>query len=205
MSLAVAVGVSSGQVSQPERATGRWYIAVVMHNTEQACCRKLEQRYTVGGCRTLAFETYVPSQTEVRVWRNGRRKKVERILFPTYLFIRCTESVRKTLKQQSPFIRYFLKDRAGSPDPFGIYPFATIPDSQMLSLQRMVGDAETPVTVDPSCLHVGVKVRVKGGRLSGFEGQVLHEPGGRTSIYICIDFLGCAKVEMPLELLELVE
>lgn len=205
MSLAVAVGVPPEQQGSGIWEQKRWYIAVVMHNTEKACCKKLNEKYMANGHMTLDFETYVPSQRELRVWRNGRRKKVDRILIPTYIFIYCTETVRKTIKQEADFIKNFMKDRAGQPDTFGIHPFAFIPDSQMLSLQRMVGDAETPITIDPSQLHVGAKVRVKGGRLMGLEGNVLREPGGKTSIALCIDFLGCAKTEIPLELLEMVE
>lgn len=205
MSPADAVGVPFPPQTRADGEPERWYIAVVTHNTEKACGKRLHDLFTVDGRSILDFEVYVPSQRELRVWRNGRRKQIERILIPTYLFVRCTERVRKTLKQQAPFIKHFLKNRAGCPDEYGIYPFAYIPDAQMASLQRMVGDAETPVTIDSSRLHAGVKVRVKGGRLSGFEGNVLHEPDGRTTIVIYINFLGCAKVEMPLELLELVE
>lgn len=198
MSLAGAAGV------HPVEGPKRWYIATVTHNTEKSCCRKLLEQYASEGHTYPDFETYVPLRRELRVWRNGRRKHVDRILLPTYIFIRCTETVRKKLKEESPFIKSFLKDRAGHTDKFGISPFAYVPDSQMHSFQRMVGDAENPVTIDPCRLHVGTKVRVKGGSLTGLEGHVLHEPGGRTSIVLCIDFLGCAKTEVPLELLETV-
>lgn len=205
MSLAVAAGVSTGQADGAGQEAKRWYIAIVMNNTEKSCCKKLNEKYSVDGVMKLDFETYVPSQKELRVWRNGRRKKVDRILIPTYIFVRCTETVRKTIKQEVDFIRHFMKDRAGQPDKFGIHPFAFIPESQMAALKRMVGDAETPITIDPRHLHVGAKVRVKGGKLTGLEGNVLREPDGKTSIVLSIDFLGCAKTEVPLEMLEIIK
>lgn len=204
MSLAVAEGVPNGQENATRKEPKRWFIAIVMNNTEKACCRRLNEMFLANGNMTLDFETYVPSQRELRVWRNGRRKKVDRILIPSYLFVRCTETVRKTIKREAGFIKSFMKNRAVQSDEFGISPFAFIPDSQMASFMRMVGDAETPVTIDPRQLHVGAKVRVKGGRLWGLEGNVLHEPGNKTSIVLSIDFLGCAKTEVPLELLEMV-
>lgn len=182
----------------------RWFVAIVMNNTEKSCCRKLYELFFTRGQMALDFETYVPFQTEWHVWRNGRRKKVDRILFPTYIFIHCTETVRKAIKSNADFISGFMKDRAGNVDMFGIYPFAFIPDHQMLSLQRMVGDAETPITIERKNLNVGTRVRVKGGRLSGFEGNVLREPDGKTCVVLNLDFLGCAKVELPLEQLEIV-
>ena len=226
MSLAVAVGVSKVKDCVAEPEPKRWFIAIVMNNTEMSCCKKLNDMFSadgpkasdtetvcaqtdnvrpsVDGIIASDFETYVPYQKELRIWRNGRRKKVDRILIPTYVFIYCTESVRKTIKSASPFIIRFMKNRAGQPDEFGVCPFAFIPDHQMQSLQRMVGDAETPVTIDPRRLHVGTKVRVKGGKLDGFEGCVLREPNGKTSVVIYLDFLGSAKVEVPLEQLEMV-
>lgn len=204
MSLAVAAGVPDGQENPSKQELKHWFIAIVMHNTEKACSRHLYDMFSADGDMPLDFEAYVPSQKELRVWRNGRRKTVDRILIPSYLFIRCTETVRKTIKREAGFIKSFMKNRAVQSNKFGISPFAFIPDSQMASFMRMVGDAETPVTIDPRQLHVGAKVRVKGGRLWGLEGNVLHEPGNKTSIVLSIDFLGCAKTEVPLELLEMV-
>ena len=83
--------------------------------------------------------------------------------------------------------------------------FARIPDSQMDTFRRMVGDAENPVMIDPSKLHLASKVRVKSGRFAGMEGHLYREPNGSTSIAIVVDFLGCAKTEYPIEMLELVE
>lgn len=87
----------------------------------------------------------------------------------------------------------------------GIADFACVPHSQMFDFMRMVGDAETPVTIDTSHLHVGSKVRVKMGRLAGLEGCLVEEPNGATKLAIRVDFLGYAKVELPVEVLESVE
>ena len=146
MSLAVAEGVPNGQENATRKEPKRWFIAIVMNNTEKACCRRLNEMFLANGNMTLDFETYVPSQRELRVWRNGRRKKVDRILIPSYLFVRCTETVRKTLKKETGFIKAFMKNRALQANEFGASPFAFIPDSQMTNFRRMVGYAETPVT-----------------------------------------------------------
>ena len=75
----------------------------------------------------------------------------------------------------------------------------------MDTFRRMVGDAENPVMIDPSKLHLASKVRVKSGRFAGMEGHLYREPNGSTSIAVVIDFLGCARTEYPIEMLELVE
>ena len=68
--------------------------------------------------------------------------------------------------------------------------FARIPDSQMDTFRRMVGDAENPVMIDPSKLNLARKVRVTSGRYVGMEGHLYREPNGSTSIAIVVDFLG---------------
>ncbi len=180
-----------------------WYIAVVTPNTERACEKKLIELFK--NDTSVDFDTYVPYQRELHEWPStGKRKWVDRVLCPCYLFIRCSKEVRYIISCNAPFILHFVMDRARL-NQFGKPDFAMIPSSQMLSFKRMVGDAEMPVTIDSSRLRVGAKVRVKGGRLIGLEGNVLREPGNKTSIVLNIDFLGCAKTEVPLELLELVE
>lgn len=69
----------------------------------------------------------------------------------------------------------------------------------------MVGDAETPVTIDTSRLKIDSKVRVKNGRLIGIEGYLVKEPKEKTKLAICINMLGYATTEIPIELLEEVE
>lgn len=180
-----------------------WYIAVVTPNTERACEKKLIEMFN--NDTSVDFDTYVPYQRELHEWPStGKRKWVDRVLCPCYLFIRCSKEMRYTISCNAPFILHFVMDRARQ-NQFGKPDFAMIPSSQMLSFQRMIGDAEMPVTIDSSRLRVGAKVRVKGGKLIGLEGNVLREPGTKTSIVLNIDFLGCAKTEVPLELLELVE
>ena len=134
----------------------------------------------------------------------GKRVWVDRILCPCYVFIRCSDKDRYEIACKAKFILHFLMDRARK-DKNGRSDFARIPSDQMDTFRRMVGDAEHPVTIDPSRLHLGSKVRVKTGRLAGMEGQLYREPNGSTMIAVAVNFLGCAKTEYPIEMLDLVE
>ena len=55
----------------------KWYIAIVGFNTEKSSNKKLT---------SLGFETYLPVQEYISVWKDGRRKKRERIVIPTVIF-----------------------------------------------------------------------------------------------------------------------
>lgn len=177
-----------------------WFIAVVTPNTETACKNKLEKLFANN--KDIKFESYVPIQRELHEWPStGKRHWVDRKICPCYLFIHCSRDVRYTIACQAKFILHFVMDRARR-DKFGKADFAMIPHSQMLDFQRMVGDAETPVSIDASRLKVGSKVRVKSGRLAGIEGYLVQKPKGKAKLAIRINILGYATTEFPIELLE---
>lgn len=191
-----------------------WFIAVVTPNTEKASREKLdkliddlnkEKKYNESIDDRKRVVSYVPIQREMHEWpSNGRRVIVDRVICPCYIFIRCSDADRYLIACRAKFIHHFLMDRARIVKD-GRNDFARIPHDQMEAFQRMVGDGETHVTIDPTKLHLGTKVRVKSGRLAGMEGYLYREPNGSNMIAITINFLGSARTEYPLDLLELAE
>ena len=191
-----------------------WFIAVVTPNTEKASREKLdkliddlnkEKKYNESKDERKRVVSYVPIQREMHEWpSNGRRVIVDRVICPCYIFIRCSDADRYLIACRAKFIHHFLMDRARIVKD-GRNDFARIPHDQMEAFQRMVGDGETHVTIDPTKLHLGTKVRVKSGRLAGMEGYLYREPNGSNMIAITINFLGSARTEYPLDLLELAE
>ena len=188
-----------------------WFIAVVTPNTEKASREKLdkliddlnkEKKYNESKDERKRVVSYVPIQREMP--SNGRRVIVDRVICPCYIFIRCSDADRYLIACRAKFIHHFLMDRARIVKD-GRNDFARIPHDQMEAFQRMVGDGETHVTIDPTKLHLGTKVRVKSGRLAGMEGYLYREPNGSNMIAITINFLGSARTEYPLDLLELAE
>lgn len=197
---------TDGAVGVPKAAKNgkHWYIAVVNNNSEKLCCERLLARIASQPDSEKDYEVYVAAQKEMRTWRNGRRKLVERIIFPTLVFIRCTDLMRRKEIVFLPYIKRFMVNIAGSPEN-GHRPVAIIPDQQMRSLMRMVSDAESDVTIDPRPLRRGEKVRVNGGKLMGLEGYVLQCPDNSTSLVIDIGILGSAKVNISRDLLDPIE
>lgn len=197
---------TDGAAGVPKAAKNgkHWYIAVVNNNSEKLCCERLLARIVSQPDSEKDYEVYVAAQKEMRTWRNGRRKLVERIIFPTLVFIRCTDLMRRKEIVFLPYIKRFMVNIAGSPEN-GHRPVAVIPDQQMRSLMRMVSDAESDVTIDPRPLRRGEKVRVNEGKLMGLEGYVLQCPDNSTSLVIDIGILGSAKVNISRDLLDPIE
>lgn len=126
-----------------------WYVAVVNNRSEKACQDRLRKRLKNETDSEKAYEVYVPIQQEMSIRHDGKRKKVDRIVFPALVFIRCTDSVRRKEIVCLPYIKRFMVNIAGS-SRNTCRPVAIIPDHQMYSLMRMVNDAEEHVTIE-SC------------------------------------------------------
>lgn len=164
-----------------------WYVAVVNNNSERSMAGKLTDE-RMGG----AYECYVPSQKEKRVWKNGRKKEVDRVLLPAMLFVKCTEK-KRIEAQYLGYVKNFLKDHTKGKN--GRYPVAVIPDDQIRQLKMMLAKSTAPVTIENVHFRLGDFVRVTSGPLTGVEGNIVVEPKG-TYLVIAIDTLGYAKVQI---------
>lgn len=169
----------------------KWFVAVVGRNTEKACRERLTEQ---------GYESYVATQQEMRVWRTGKKKQVERVLISNLLFIHVTERERREVVKL-PYIKYFLTDKAEHANDFGRHPLAVIPDSQMNMLRFMLYNADSPVTFTAEPLHLGDHIRVVRGQLAGLEGRVTRDGSG-TYLVVTLDLLGSALVSISTDDLE---
>lgn len=174
-----AVGVSTPQ----------WFIAIVNSRHEKVVAQKLND---------LGVKCYVATQWETRIWNSGRRKKTERVVISSIVFIYCTESSRRQIVTL-PFINRFMVDRAVDGGK-AVRRLATVPEVQMQKLMFMLGQADSPVGFDPSAFRVNDNVRVIRGPLRGLEGIITQNPDGTHILTISIPLLGGANVRInPLD------
>ena len=106
--------------------------------SEKLCVDRLEKRVASQPEGEKDYEVYVASQKEMSLTAAGKRKWVERILFRSIVFIRCTDTLRRKEIVHLPYIKRFMVNIAGERRG-GIRPVAFIPDDQMAKLRRIVG------------------------------------------------------------------
>lgn len=164
-----------------------WYVAIVNNNSERSIASKLSEDKWKN-----TYECYVPVQHEERVWKNGRKNKIDRVLLPAMFFVKCTEKARMGIMQYG-YVKNFLKDYTKGKN--GRYPIAVIPESQMNELKKMVDKANSPVTIASGHFHLGDEVQVISGPLTGLEGKILIEPKG-TYLVVEINSIGYAMVQI---------
>lgn len=170
-----------------------WFVACMRRNNIETS--------TAERLLTRGYECYVATQDEVRVWRNGRKRKVKRVVIPSVVFIHCTEAERREVVYD-PSIARFMTDKVGVNVIRG--KIAVIPQKQMERLQFMLGQSDVPVEFVPDRYRPGDKVRVIRGSLRGLEGEVINAADGKSDLIVSVDVLGNAKLSVNTVDLELI-
>lgn len=173
----------------------KWYVAIVNHNTEKATQTRLGES---------GYETYVAKQTVMRVWKNGRKAKVDKVIIPSIVFIRCTEAERRQIVAL-PFINRFMTNKAASQAAGLNKPLATIPQKQIDTLRFMLGQSDIPVDFVEAPVKVHDKIMVTRGNLKGMEGEVIKTIDGKSEVIVRIDLLGSAKLSIDTVNLEILK
>ena len=165
----------------------RWIAVLVQVNCEKKTATRLGK---------VGYETYIPTQQEVRQW-SDRKKKVDRLIMPMVVFVRATVREEEWLRDQS-YIHKLLALPGSDEDK---KKFATpIPDNQIEKLKFLLENAESEVTI-VSNFKVGDSVRIASGPLKGLEGVVCEADEKSSIVGIQIDGLGYACVKTQKEFL----
>ncbi|MEY3052116.1 MAG: hypothetical protein RLY31_1901 [Bacteroidota bacterium] len=155
--------------------SARWYVLLVQPKSEKKVGQRLNE---------LGIEACVPVQRQLRQW-SDRRKWVEAVLFPHYVFVRTEESRMGGVFQANHVYRYLR---------FGGRP-AVLTPSEVEWIQHLAGNP-SPVTVHCEGLRLGQEVEVLTGPMAGMRGNVVSRQGG-TKLQVAFPSLGCfAEVEI---------
>ncbi len=175
-------------LAEPQKKGKRqWFIAVVNNRSEKKCSEVLQRDgYTV----------YVPVQKEKRIWQNGTKKTVDKVLIPSKVFVLCTEQERLEVVK-NPYIKHFMVDytRFGQ---YGNHLIATIPHHEIENFRRYIERTDEPVYLEALPYKVGDLVKITGGKFKGLEGNVVHYTEGKASLVIGLGILGCARMEVDI-------
>ena len=171
-----------------EACPKRWIAALVQVNCERSTATKLSN---------AGFETYVPTQQEIHLW-SDRKKKVDRILIPMTIFVKATINEERWLRDQT-FI-FKLLALPGSDENKRGYA-SPIPDEQIDNLKFFLEHAEDKVFVEKT-INIGDTVTVIGGPLRGIKAIVSETSENCSIVAIQITGLGYACVKIDKKYLE---
>jgi len=188
-SLASEFGDQSIQapVSEAEQeGDGRsWYVVHCYSGYENKVRHNLEQRIESMGMKEKIFDVVVPTEEEIEV-KEGKRRTVERRVFPGYILVNMILSEESWhVVRNTPGVTGFVG--------MGNTPTPLRPDEVAQIIKRM--EAEAPrikVTFRP-----GERVRIVDGPFNDFRGTVSEIDMERAKVRVMVNFF---SRETPVEL-----
>jgi len=161
-----------------------WYVIHCYSGYENKVRHNLEQRIETMGMKDRIFDVVIPTQEEIEV-KDGKRRSVERHVFPGYVL------VNMILSEES---WYVVRNTPGVTGFVGMdTPTPLRPEEVSQILKRM--EAEAPrVKVS---FRVGERVRIVDGPFNDFRGTVAEIDMERTKVRVMVNFFGR---ETPVEL-----
>jgi len=148
---------ATGLLSQP-----RWYAVRTRSRHEKLVARQLESQ---------GIESFLPIVTQTHKW-SDRTKQVETPLFSGYAFLRMIHSSDERVRvlRTQGVVSFVGVQGTGTP----------IPDHQIEDIKTLVA-SRVPYEARPF-LHIGQRVRVRGGALDGMQGILVAENGDRSLV-----------------------
>jgi transcription termination/antitermination protein NusG len=170
----------------PEASTEpAWYVIHCYSGYENKVRHNLEQRIETMGMKDKIFDVVIPTQEEIEV-REGKRRTVERHIFPGYVLVNMSLSEESWyVVRNTPGVTGFVG--------MGNLPTALRPEEVSQIIKRM--EAEAP-TVKVS-FKEGERVRIIDGPFNDFRGTVSEIDMERTKVRVMVSFFGR---ETPVEL-----
>ncbi len=162
-----------------------WYVIHCYSGYENKVRHNLEQRIETMGMKDKVFDVVVPTQEEIEV-REGKRRTVERHIFPGYVL------VNMLLSEESWFV---VRNTPGVTGFVGMgnLPTPLRPEEVSQILKRMEADAPMVKVT----FKVGERVRIVDGPFNDFRGVVSEIDMERTKVRVMVSFFGR---ETPVEL-----
>jgi len=162
-----------------------WYVIHCYSGYENKVRHNLEQRIETMGMKDKIFDVVIPTQEEIEV-KDGKRKTVERHIFPGYVLVNLALSEESWyVVRNTPGVTGFVG--------MGNNPTPLRPEEVAQIVKRM--EAEAP-TVKVS-FKVGERVRIVDGPFNDFRGMVSEIDMERTKVRVMVSFFGR---ETPVEL-----
>jgi len=162
-----------------------WYVVHCYSGYENKVRHNLEQRIETMGMKDKIFDVVIPTQEEIEV-RDGKRRTVERHIFPGYVLVNLILSEESWyVVRNTPGVTGFVG--------MGTSPTPLRPEEVNQIIKRM--EAEAPrVKVS---FKVGERIRIIDGPFNDFRGTVAEIDMERTKVRVMVSFFGR---ETPVEL-----
>ena len=162
-----------------------WYVIHCYSGYENKVRHNLEQRIETMGMKDKIFDVVIPTQEEIEV-KEGKRRTVERHIFPGYVLVNMALSEDSWyVVRNTPGVTGFVG--------MGNTPTPLRPEEVAQIVKRMEAEAPTVKVT----FKLGERVRIVDGPFNDFRGMVSEIDMERTKVRVMVSFFGR---ETPVEL-----
>lgn len=177
---------ASDELPHTETTEGpAWYVIHCYSGYENKVRHNLEQRIETMGMKDKIFDVVIPTQEEIEV-KDGKRRTVERHIFPGYVLVNMLLSEESWyVVRNTPGVTGFVG--------MGNNPTPLRPEEVAQIVKRMEAEAPTVKVT----FKVGERVRIVDGPFNDFRGLVSEIDMERTKVRVMVSFFGR---ETPVEL-----
>ncbi len=176
----------------------KWYVLRTAGGKEKKAKEYLEKEIERSDLQDQVAQVLVPVKKEI-VTKNGKRKAVDKLLFPSYVLIQAELSAKleNIIRNLVPGMSGFLTEkRATSGTQFEKIP-VPLRDEEV---QRILGNQDENVDSAAETIvnyEIGESVRITDGPFSGFNGTVDEILEDRSKVKVTVVIFGR---KTPLEL-----
>lgn len=176
----------SSEAEMPTSEDGRaWYVVHCYSGYENKVRHNLEQRIETMGMKDQIFDVVVPTEEEIEV-KEGKRRTVERRVFPGYILVNMILSEESWyVVRNTPGVTGFVG--------MGNNPTPLRPEEVAQIVKRMEAEAPRIKVTFKS----GERVRIIDGPFNDFRGTVAEIDMERAKVRVMVNFFGR---ETPVEL-----
>ena len=173
-------------IEAPLSEDGRaWYVVHCYSGYENKVRHNLEQRIETMGMKDKIFDVVVPTEEEIEV-KEGKRRTVERRVFPGYILVNMILSEESWyVVRNTPGVTGFVG--------MGNTPTPLRPEEVTQIIKRMEAEAPRIKVTFKS----GERVRIVDGPFNDFRGTVSEIDMERAKVRVMVNFFGR---ETPVEL-----
>ena len=176
----------TGLLDEQLTGDGRaWYVVHCYSGYENKVRHNLEQRIESMGMKEKIFDVVVPTEEEIEV-REGKRRTIERRVFPGYILVNMILSEESWyVVRNTPGVTGFVG--------MGNLPTPLRPEEVAQIIKRMEAEAPRIKVTFKS----GERVRIVDGPFNDFRGTVSEIDMERAKVRVMVNFFGR---ETPVEL-----
>lgn len=162
-----------------------WYVIHCYAGYENKVRHSIEQRIETMGMQDKIFDVVVPTEEEIEI-KEGKRRTVERRVFPGYILVQLKMSEDSWyVVRNTPGVTGFV-GMGNDPTP--------LRDEEVAKILNRMEEGAPKVKSD---FRLGEKVRIRSGPFADFIGTVDNIDADRAKVRVLVSFFGR---ETPVEL-----